>query len=506
MSPFSGLGRQWSLWSLSTKALAIIAVPLAPLLLTTLIFYVTDRREREAQAATTRSAEISAELQATFMLVVEAETGTRGFLLTGDRAFLEAFTQGVALLPGRFQRVEALVRDPDVRERLGIFHELVDRRMFKLASVQKSPRVPANLALLAEVQEGKQEMDRARAAMRELVEMERALLERRRERARQFQQASLAVVLTGAFLGILGGIGAAVLFSRGIVHRVRHVHENTEHLAASQSLRAGPDGDDEVAALGRGVHHAAELLGERDSLLRVRMDELAVSNNELEAFSYSVSHDLRAPLRHIAGFATLLEKRAAGRLEEQDRRYLRTIIDAAARMGRLVDDLLSFSRMGRSEMLRTPIELGPILDEIIAEEMREQNGRTIEWTRRPMPGIVGDPAMLRVAFSNLISNAVKYTSTREQAEIEIGTAGPSNGEAVLFVRDNGVGFDMQYVDKLFGVFQRLHPAEEFEGTGIGLASVRRVIQRHGGRTWADSMPGEGATFYIALPVETKGTI
>jgi signal transduction histidine kinase len=496
---FSGVTKRWARWSLATKALVVMSIPLAPLLLTTAIFYVADRREQGAQAASARAAEVYAELQATLMLVVDAETGTRGFLLTGERRFLEHYTRAIEALPRHFERLDALVTEPTVRDGLGTFRRLASSRLEWLRPLVAAPWQRNDPLLLDKLHEGKRRMDTVRAVMAQLMTLERRLLEERRARAARFERTTLAVVLAGALLGILGGVGASVLFTHSIVRRVRHVQENAESLASAGSLRAGPDGGDEVGALGRSVHHVADLLRDRDTLLRVRVDELDLVNKELEAFSYSVSHDLRAPLRHVAGFAVLLEKSAAGRFTEQDSRYVRTIVDAAARMGRLVDDLLAFSRMGRSEMLRTRVDLEPLVDEIIGEQTRDQNGREIVWKRSSLPAVPGDPAMLRIALSNLISNAVKYTSTRERAEIEIGAAPSSNGEQVLFVRDNGVGFDMLYADKLFGVFQRLHGADEFEGTGIGLANVRRVIQRHGGRTWAEGSLDGGATFYMALP-------
>jgi signal transduction histidine kinase len=236
-----------------------------------------------------------------------------------------------------------------------------------------------------------------------------------------------------------------------------------------------------------------------------RTRQLTRSNEELEAFSYSVSHDLRAPLRHISGFAALLQRSAGGRLGDQDRRYMQTIVDAGARMSGLIDDLLSFSRMARSNMLRSTVDLGTLVDEVVAEAARDANGRTISWTRQPLPTVLGDRAMLRTALVNLVANAVKYTSTRARAEIEIGSLPDADGESILFVRDNGVGFDMQYADKLFGVFQRLHASEEFAGTGIGLAHVRRVVGRHGGRTWAEGAVNDGATFYVALPEQARAS-
>jgi hypothetical protein len=232
--------------------------------------------------------------------------------------------------------------------------------------------------------------------------------------------------------------------------------------------------------------------------IRERTAELEAANKELEAFSYSVSHDLRAPLRHINGFAGLLAKSAAPTLSETDRHYLDLINGSINQMGRLIDDLLDFSRMGRAEMRRTQVDLQDLLEKIIQELQPEIEGRNIVWKKGPLPPVQADPSLLRQVFSNLLFNAIKYSRPRDPAEIEIGCkAGPE--ETVIFVRDNGVGFDMRYADKLFGVFQRLHRKEDFEGTGIGLANVRRIIARHGGRTWAEGKVNGGATFYFSLP-------
>jgi light-regulated signal transduction histidine kinase (bacteriophytochrome) len=232
--------------------------------------------------------------------------------------------------------------------------------------------------------------------------------------------------------------------------------------------------------------------------VRQRTAELQASNEELEAFSYSVSHDLRAPLRHITGFASLLQRQSAAALDDTGRRYVQTMIDSAAQMGRLIDDLLTFSRMGRASMSVKRVELAPLVDDAWAEVSRDAGDRQITWHVDPLPAVMGDPALLRMVFVNLLANAVKYTGRREQACISVSTSA-ADGEVVVTVRDNGVGFDMQYVNKLFGVFQRLHSAHEFTGTGIGLANVRRIITRHGGRVWAEGQPDAGATFHVALP-------
>jgi signal transduction histidine kinase len=242
-----------------------------------------------------------------------------------------------------------------------------------------------------------------------------------------------------------------------------------------------------------------------DSLLRAQADlakraaELEATNKELEAFTYSVSHDLRAPLRHVAGFAELLQRQSSAVLDDKARRYMTMILEAAKRMGSLVDDLLGFSRIGRAEARMTAVSLDQLVREVIAELAQDTRNRDIDWRIGTLPVCYGDRAMLKVAFMNLLSNAVKFTRLRPQARIEIGCADGKDGQVEIFVADNGAGFEMQYVNKLFGVFQRLHRSEEFEGTGIGLATVQRIVHRHGGQVRAQGAVGQGATFYFSLP-------
>jgi PAS domain S-box-containing protein len=233
--------------------------------------------------------------------------------------------------------------------------------------------------------------------------------------------------------------------------------------------------------------------------LAKRSADLESINKELEAFAYSISHDLRAPLRHMAGYTELLQKKASSVVDEKSNRYMAMILESAKRMGNLIDDLLAFSRIGRAETQKTLVSLAQLVKEALAEVRQDAEGRDIAWKISSLPDFYGDRSMLRVVLVNLIANAVKFTRTRLRAEIEIGCADGNTDQLIIFVRDNGVGFDMRYVHKLFGVFQRLHPSDEFEGTGIGLATVQRIINRHGGKVWAEGSVDSGATFYFSAP-------
>jgi PAS domain S-box-containing protein len=241
-----------------------------------------------------------------------------------------------------------------------------------------------------------------------------------------------------------------------------------------------------------------KLYAELEQRVHERTRRLEEANKELESFSYSVSHDLRAPLRHVQGYVEMLAREAEGRLSDEGRRYLKTITDASREMGELIDNLLAFSRMGRAEMIETTVNLDSLVRDTLRDLEPATRQRNLVWKIPPLPAVQGDAAMLKLALANLLSNAVKFTRPRDPAQIEIGRDGMEGERVILFIRDNGVGFDPRYAHKLFGVFQRLHRMEEFEGTGIGLANVRRIISRHGGRTWAEGALDHGATCYFTL--------
>jgi len=274
------------------------------------------------------------------------------------------------------------------------------------------------------------------------------------------------------------------------------------------SVRARPHGADELGVLTGAFNHMLAQIQQQNEVLeqrvRERTAELASANDELEAFCSSAAHDLRTPLRTITGFAEVLLDPRANIPPAEAQRLARMIRDGSGQMTDLINDLLAFSRLGRQPMARQMVDLGQLCREVLAIVEKERGQRHVELRLQPLPAAEGDPALLRVVFVNLLSNAFKYTRPRENAVIEIGATTKADSTVpVYFVRDNGVGFDMSDASKLFGVFQRLHHAHEFEGTGVGLATVRRIIERHGGRIWAEAAPDVGATFFFTLRSETN---
>ena len=409
-----------------------------------------------------RSHEFIQSLAATGEAIDDAENGHRRFLVTGDESYLSAYNTLQERAPEYLGYLRELTEPGSIqRARVTQLEQLITQQLReeRAAIDLRKETGFESVRTLALAGVAKTALDSVRRLQAQMEQDETKALAQRVIESTTTTRSSIILLIIGALL--------LFVLLAAVYYLIRH----------------------DITARRR----IADELQRRGELLEA-------ANKELEAFSYSVSHDLRAPLRHIDGYASLLAKAASISLDDKAKRYLQTISESATRMGQLIDDLLVFSRMGRQEMLRGTVNLNQLIASVLHDLRHDLQDRTISWTIAQLPEVTGDAAMLRQVFMNLVANAIKFTGTQPQATIEIGSRDNGQEEAVLFVRDNGVGFDMRYANKLFGVFQRLHRADEFEGTGIGLANVRRIIHRHGGKTWAEGALGEGATFYVSLPL------
>jgi signal transduction histidine kinase len=503
--------RRWDNAPLRVKGSVVIGIPLIPLVVFALLALIGSLNAGTSNDWMGRANRTQSQIAAVLSLVVDAGESVSAFLLTRNPDDLRPFAAADAALAPAVSELRPLVRDsPEQLDHVRAISAVVARHPLTpiLEAVEESSAEPVPLPTVADGRAALATIRRELAAMRQLQDRRIA------ERSNRIRGVFFVLGVGGAVFGLLfGGLGMKVFVS-GIVRRVDRLRIDAGRLLGAEPLDPPQHAADELGDLTLSIHETSRLLRAREDearqhvtilatvnhQLELRAAELAAVNEELEAFSYSVSHDLRAPLRHVTGFATLLQHAAAHRLEEKETRYLRTIVDAATRMGRLIDDLLAFSRMGRAPIERRGVSLDAVVAEALEQLPQPDAASPIEWNVHALPEVEGDPALLRQVFVNLLTNAIKYSSGRPRPAIEIGTQADTPGETVVYVRDNGVGFDMAYVHKLFGVFQRLHSSDVFEGTGIGLANVRRIVQRHGGRAWAEGAVDGGATFYFSLPL------
>ena len=461
--PKTGKRMAWfTHWSIERRVLVGFGLVFSGIVVISAISYRNTAILIENSRLDTKSHELVQLLGSVGEALGAAESGHRRYLVTGDESYLTSYRAVVEQMPEYLRYLRGLTNEEaEQLARVETLERLIARQLGAEAGAiaQREQHGYEGVRHLALSGAAKNELEGIHRLMTELDSAERRALLLRVTQSAGSTRNTIALLGLGALMQLV--LLASVYF---LIH-----HDVTQRRRVAAELQS-------------------------------RGELLQAANKELEAFSYSVSHDLRAPLRHIDGYAALLSKAVGEALDDKAHRYLQTISDSAKQMGQLIDDLLVFSRMGRQDMLRTTVNLDQLVKTVLHDLRLDLQGRTISWTMHPLPNVLGDPAMLRQVFVNLISNALKFTATRPEARIEIGATERNPGEVEIFVRDNGVGFDMQYVNKLFGVFQRLHRNDEFEGTGIGLANVRRIIHRHGGRTWAEGAPNQGATFYFSLPL------
>jgi signal transduction histidine kinase len=473
-----------------------------------LLYRNTSEQAQESRWSS-RTYDSLTKIQELLLGLTDAETARRGFVMSGRDPFLARYSNAVERANTVLSQLRSLTSDnPRQQRACNALQPLIEQRL-AVCSESIALQLKADSDAAAQVrltEKGQEITENIRRLVAELDAAERKLLDQRRIDSENKLRRTQQIALAGFFAGSIMLSWVFVLFARenrrrrGAEEAFREANEDLELSVQQRTAELA----DALEAHRQAEQEIKKLNEELEKRVVERTVQLENAKKELEAFSYSVSHDLRAPLRHIDGFAEMLRDDASAVLGERSRRYLETISTSAKRMGALIDDLLVFSRMGRAEMRQTLFSMDRLVNEVLKEMKLESQNRQIEWEMDPLPEVRGDRTMLKQVWVNLLSNAVKYTRPRERAKIQIRCARTSERELQFCVRDNGVGFDMQYANKLFGVFQRLHHPEEFDGTGMGLASVRRIVNRHGGRTWAEAKANEGATFYFALPDGTKG--
>jgi signal transduction histidine kinase len=384
------------------------------------------------------------------------ETGQRGYVITGQQSFLEPYTVALPDVDKQFQALQALTADNAVQQQY--LSTLKPLLAAKSADLQNSISLRTNEGFAVAqanvaTDQGKAIMDSIRAVVANMQTEETSLLQTRTNDLAQTNAATEAIVIWGSIIGLLAALLVDYIINRFVIGEI---------------------------------------------VQKPLLEAALKANKEMEAFSYSVSHDLRAPLRAIDGFTQILVEDHSEKLDDEGKRIAGIIRASTKQMGTLIDDLLAFSRLGRQEIKKIPINMDVLADETYKAIKQDSPNRNIELVMGALPDVNGDMDMIRQVWVNLFTNAIKFTGKKEKAKIEVGST--SDGDMVTYyMKDNGAGFDMRYIGKLFGVFQRLHSIEEFDGNGIGLSNVKRIIERHGGKVWAEGKVGEGATFYFALP-------
>jgi two-component system sensor kinase len=480
--------------SISRQILVLMAIPVAVQLILAALLVVVSRRALTDRGLALHSQLVLRDAFHINSLVLGGESAVRGFIITQEEGFARTWSEAAYEAPARVDELRNTVADnPRQRHRVD---ELNATLQNFVASNMQNVRLVA-MGRVAEAfartasRDGARWTDVFRAQMNDFVREEEQLA-RTRQAAAQRSNALLTVTVGGAVvLNVLIAAAIATVFFRTIDHRLSVVAENAHRLGTVEPLHEPLAGEDEIAVVDRAFHGMAARMTQTQ-------EDLTAANRELEAFAYSVSHDLRAPLRAIDGFSRILADEYASVLDAEGIRLLGVVRTSTARMAALIEDLLAFSRVTREPVTRSLMNMKLLFERAAAEAREPHRDRVIEITIGDVPATSGDARMMYQVVLNLLSNAIKFTATCDVARITVD-ARASGDDYIYRVRDNGVGFDMRYASKLFGVFQRLHHTSEYEGTGVGLAIVQRVVVRHGGRVWAESADGAGATFSFALP-------
>jgi len=492
---------RWSTYHLRTKLLIVVALPLLPLVVFWSITAVTRYRQATPSNNASRNLVVQAALAHVFSALLDADAAVRDHVLTDNPAAETRYTDAVARMPATLNVLDSAVIDPTLRESLHTLNNKVDDELAILGHLMSRP-IPGEpwMGERAALDRSKANLDETRTLVITMERRQAQLAEARADTTERADTLLFVILLAGSIACAVGGVIAALLLAASVSRRINRLARNADRLARGEEIETPPVGRDEIGQLDSRLREAARLLRERESELRAQAAELESANRELEAFSYSVSHDLRAPLRAIDGFSQMIEQEHGPRLDDEGRDALRRVRTAAQRMGTLIDELLNLSRLTRSELRRERLDLGAAAAGIIDDLVCRHPSRCVDVRIEPNLFVEADPHLVRIALQNLLDNAWKYTSKSPGARIDIGSS-PNGAARVFHVRDNGAGFDMRYADKLFGAFQRLHSDREFEGTGVGLAIVQRVVRRHGGKIWADAVVDSGAAFYFTLEPE-----
>jgi signal transduction histidine kinase len=456
-------------------------------------------------AHATRSRDATQQL---LIAVLDLDAGLRGYALSRDRGDLAPFEAARAVIPQHLQRLAGMFTTAEEQRQHARLAAIVQKKLHSAGRVvamldRSTPATDASL------EDGLAASRRETTAIREVLDRIRsdqdALVTASQRRLDEMQRLLRPLVIATILGGLVGALIAGWLFGTGVARRLRGLERNAERLARGERLRrTASRGEDEIGSLDTALRRASLLLRTRDRELRgVNLElqrtvhEQALLNRELEAFSYSVSHDLRAPLRSIDGFAQALREDWGDRMDEAGQDHLARVRNAAQRMGRLIDDLLKLSTVARSPVQRSDVDISQLAREVIADLTTRNPTRPVEWVIGEDMHAWCDPSLARIILENLLGNAYKFTSKTPDARIEF-TADTSVDPTVYTVRDNGAGFDMKYVKKLFAPFQRLHGDREFPGSGIGLATVQRIVHKHGGEVRTDAQVNQGATFRFTL--------